>query len=62
MKKGLYYIPTADRIVYISKVQNYEDLYNPPFSIVTYETDKKAYPKTLIKGIYLSSMVYLGPV
>lgn len=62
MKKGLYYIPAHDKLVYLSKVSNYEDMFSPPFAIVTYETDKKAYPKTLIRGFNMSAMVYLGPV
>lgn len=62
MKKGLYYVPSVDKIVYISKVKNYEDLYSPPFSIVTYETNEGVYPKTLICDINLSVMIYLGPL
>lgn len=45
---GVYYIVSADKIVLITKAEYYEDMFNKPFSIVTWEQGKSVYPKVLI--------------
>jgi len=46
--KGVYYLPSADMLLLISKVEFYEDMFTKPFSIVTWESFKGVYKKVLI--------------
>ena len=50
LRKGVYYIQSRDQLVVLSKVQIYEDA-KSKFAIVTWrESEKRDYPRTLIKG------------
>lgn len=46
--KGVYFIPTADKIIIITKCEYYEDIFRPPFSIVTWIQDDREVEKVLI--------------
>lgn len=61
-KSGLYYIKNADKLIYISKVRYFEDLFNPPFSIVTWEQENKVYKKVLIEKRQFKNFTFIGKV
>lgn len=59
-KKGVYYIPSADKIWVVDKVEYYEDIFNPEFSIVSVWVEGGFYPKTLITKDQFSRFVFIG--
>ena len=58
--KGVYYLPSTDKIILISKCEYYEDLFNPAFSIVTWEQEEGIYHKTLIESNQFPNFVKIG--
>lgn len=57
---GLYYIPSADKLILITKCEYYEDLFNPAFSIVTWEQKDGVWPKCLITNDQFYRFVRIG--
>lgn len=45
---GVYHAIRTDKIIRITNCKYYEDLFNPAFSIVTWQSGKKVFKKTLI--------------
>lgn len=48
MNKGVYYNPKTDEVMVFTNVKKYEDIFSPPFYILTWEYRGKSYPKTMI--------------
>lgn len=59
-KPGVYYIPSANKIWAVTKVDYYEDLFNPPFSIISCWTDGKFYEKCLIESHQFKNFKRIG--
>lgn len=60
LSKGLYLV--GEKIVFLSKVSTYEGINGDLFFIVTWEDNKAAFPKTLIRGSQLDRFYRLGQV
>ena len=45
---GTYYIPISDKLIQVTKCEYYEDLFNPPFAIVTWVDNNGIFEKCLI--------------
>jgi len=59
-KPGVYYLPRADAIWLVEKIECYEDLYSPPFSIVSVVILKGSYKKVLIKQSQFKEFKRIG--
>lgn len=59
MRKGVYYLQNSDNIVYLSKVQYYEDP-SSDFIICTWEYSYGVFKKTLITGDQFKNFKWIG--
>lgn len=58
--KGVYYLPYSDVIWYVTKVEYYEDLYNPSFSIISVYTPQGFFKRVCITGAQFNRFVRVG--
>lgn len=59
MRKGIYYIPRTDNIIYLSEIQHYEDL-SSEFIICTWEYFAGVFKKTIITSDQFKSFKWIG--
>ena len=59
LTNGIYYLPSTDTLIILSKVENYEDL-NSEFSIVTWEHERAIVEKVLITNDQYKRFIFIG--
>lgn len=57
---GVYYLPTADVLWYVTKVEYYEDLYNAPFSIIEVWAKSGLHKRVCIYGTQFDRFIRIG--
>lgn len=59
--KGVYYIPSSDKVIAISRVEYFPKEITPtPCSLVTWVDDKGKFPKTMIRENQFKQFVRIG--
>lgn len=57
---GIYYLPSVDKIVIITNCHYYSDVFNVPFSIVTWEQEDRICKQCLIEQYQFNEFVKIG--